>query len=75
MNDFDLDTKQGMVNAIMWTKQLISTLKDGGTWVVPRSGTLVRVDKKTQTATLTSAVPDPSITKVLTAMGWKVVMK
>lgn len=75
MNDFDLDTKQGMVNAIMWTKQLISTLKDGGTWVVPRSGTLVRVDKKKQTATLVGAMPDPSITKVLTAMGWKVVMK
>ncbi len=76
MNDFDLDTKQGMVNAIMWTKQLINSLNDGGKWVVPRSGTIVTFDKKRQVATVDAPfMSDPSITKVLTAMGWKIVMK
>ena len=74
--NYDLDTKQGMVNAIIWTKRLIESLNDGGTWMIPRSGTLVRVDKKTQTATIDAPfMRDPSITKVLTAMGWKIVMK
>ena len=73
--NYNLDTTQGMVQAIQWTKKLIESLNDGGVWMVPRSGTMVRVDKKTQTATLTSVHPDPSITKVLTAMGWKVVQK
>lgn len=73
--NYDINTTAGMVQAIQWTKQLFATLNDGGVWIVPRSGTMVRVDKKTQTATLTSVHPDPSITRVLTAMGWKVVQK
>ena len=74
--NYDLDTTQGMVNAIRWTKQLINSLNDGGTWLVPRSGTMVTIDKKTQTAVVDAPfMRDPSITKVLTAMGWKVVMK
>ena len=76
MNDFDLDTKQGMVNAILWIKQLINSLNDGGKWMIPRSGTIVTFDKKTQTAVVDAPfMRDPSITKVLTAMGWKIVMK
>ncbi len=73
--NYDINTTQGMVQAIQWTKNLLATLNDGGVWIVPRSGTMVRVDKKTQTATLTGVLPDPSITRVLTAMGWKVVQK
>ena len=74
--NYDLDTKQGMVNAIIWTKRLIESLNDGGTWMIPRSGTLVRVDKKTQTATIDAPFGrDPSVTRVLKAMGWKIVMK
>ena len=42
--NYDLDTKQGMVNAITWTKKLIAQLNDGGTWIVPRSGTMVTLD-------------------------------
>ncbi len=74
--DYNLDTTQGMVNAIRWTKQLIESLNDGGTWLVPRSGTIVTFDKKKQIAVVDAPfMRDPSITKVLTAMGWKVVMK
>lgn len=74
--DYDLDTTQGMVNAIRWTKRLIESLNDGGTWLVPRSGTIVTFDKKKQIAVVDAPfMRDPSITKVLTAMGWKVVMK
>lgn len=74
--NYDLDTKEGMVNAIIWTKKLIEGLNDGGTWLVPRSGTMVTFDKKTQTATVNAPFArDTSVTRVLTAMGWKIVMK
>lgn len=74
--NYDLDTKEGMVNAIIWTKKLIESLNDGGTWLVPRSGTIVTFDKKTQTATIDAPFArDPSVTRVLANMGWKIVMK
>ena len=76
MNDFDLDTKQGMVNAILWTKQLINSVNDGGKWLIPRSGTIATFDKKKQIAVVDAPfMRDPSVTRVLKAMGWKVVMK
>ena len=74
--NYDLDTKEGMVNAIIWTKKLIDSLNDGGTWLVPRSGTMVTFDKKKQIATVDAPFArDPSVTRVLAAMGWKIVMK
>lgn len=74
--NYDLDTKEGMVNAITWTKKLITHLNDGGQWIVPRSGTCVTFDKKTQTAVVDAPFArDPSITRVLAAMGWRIVMK
>lgn len=73
---YDLDTTQGMVNAITWTKKLINQLNDGGKWVVPRSGTVVTFDKKKQIAVIDAPFArDPSVTRVLKAMGWKIVMK
>lgn len=74
--NYDLDTKQGMVNAMLWTKKLIAHLHDGGKWLVPRSGTIVTFNKKKQTAIVDAPfASDPSITRVLKAMGWKIVMK
>ena len=74
--NYDLDTKAGMVNAMRWTKQLIESLRDGGTWAIPRSGTVVTFDKRKQTAIVDAPFAhDPSVTRVLTALGWKIVMK
>lgn len=74
--NYDLDTKEGMMNSIMWTKKLISQIRDGGVWYVPRSLTKVTFDKKTQTAFIDAPFArDPSVTRVLKAMGWKIVMK
>lgn len=73
---YNLDTKEGMTNAILWTKKLINSLNDGGKWLVPRSGTVVTFDKKKQIATVDAPfMSDPSVTRVLKAMGWKVVFK
>ena len=73
---YDLDTKEGMANAIKWTQQLFDVLNDKSTWGVPRSGTTVQIDKATKTATITyNFTPDPSIAQVIEAMGWTVITK
>ena len=71
---YDLDTKDGMNNAITWTRNLFDTIKDGGAWMVPRSMTMVRVNHTDKVATIiVGLVPDPSLRRVIEAMGWTVV--
>ena len=73
---YDLDTTEGMNNAVTWTRQLFSTVKDGGTWMVPRSMTMVRINHTDKVATLiVGFAPDPSLRRVIEAMGWTVVVE
>jgi hypothetical protein len=69
---YDLDTEEGMASAIAWTNRTLETLKDGGIWIVPRSGMLIRVlshsDKVLRV--LEGETADPSIPRVLKAAGW-----
>lgn len=74
MDNFDLDTVGGMNRAVEWTRNLFEHIKDGGRWIVPRSGTTVTVDHDTHTATIKAGyAPDPSIERVVRAMGWTVI--
>lgn len=73
--NYDLDTQAGMANAIAWTKAMLAQLKDVGVWMVPRSGSLVHFDQTKMTATVVSLLPDPSLARVLTAMGFTVTEK
>ena len=73
--NYDLNTKEGMNNAIKWTQAMFDTVNDDGVWVVPRSMTMVRINKKERIATLiVGFAPDPSIRRVIEAMGWTVVV-
>jgi hypothetical protein len=71
---YDLDTEEGMANAIAWTNRTLGLLHEGGSWIVPRSGMLVRVlshrDKLVRV--LEGETPDPSIPRVLKAAGWTI---
>jgi hypothetical protein len=70
---FDLDTEDGMNAAKVWTEQLLSTLAEGGTWMVPRSGVMVTVHRAEKAVTVHDGfAPDPAIARVIKAMGWKV---
>ena len=74
--NYDLDTKEGMNNAIKWTQMMFDNLRDNASWGVPRSGTIIRINKKEKTATILGGfLPDPSLKRVLTAMGWTVIEK
>jgi len=44
--NYDLDTKEGMANAIAWQTQLCKYLKEGGMWCVPRSNEIYFVHPK-----------------------------
>lgn len=72
--NWDISTKQGMENSIIWTEQTVNAVKDGGAWVIPRSGTIVRVAHKTKTAHIQYPphVHEPDVEKVLRAAGWTI---
>ena len=72
--NYDINTTEGMNNAVTWTRNMFNNIKDGGTWIVPRSMTMIRINHKDKIATiLVGLVPDPSIKRVIEAMGWTVV--
>ena len=71
--NYDLDTEEGMKNAITWTTRTLALLKDGGTWGIPRSGaTLTIIDRAARTYRWGSAdAHDTPTARVLAEMGWK----
>lgn len=69
---YDIDTIGGMNRAVEWTRAVFEQIKDGGVWIVPRSGTIVAVHHSRKSVSISSTTPDPSIERVIKAMGWKV---
>jgi hypothetical protein len=73
---YDLDTKAGMSSAIKWTAAMFDTINDNGVWMVPRSMTMVRINRTDKVATIVVGMtPDPSLKRVIEAMGWTVVVE
>lgn len=73
-DSYDLDTKQGVKNSVDWLNGFISRIRDGGMWMVPRSGTVYEIRHATKTAVkVMGALPDKSLDLVFRAAGWKVV--
>lgn len=73
MMNYDLDTEEGMANAVAWTAQTLALINDGGVWLVPRSGMRVMVHHADKAVTIYAGhTPDPSIPRVIEAMGWAV---
>jgi hypothetical protein len=70
--NYNLDTKEGMSNAVRWTESMIASIADGGLWIVPRSMSTVQLDKKARKADIVSFMPDPSLGRVLREMGYTV---
>ena len=69
--NYDISTKEGMANAIKWQQVLVDQLKDGGTWMVPRSLSCIAIHHSEKLAVQVSGAPEPTIKKVFKAMGWK----
>lgn len=68
--NYDLDTPEGMANAVAWQEQLVETLEEGGRWGVPRSGAVYTVYPSKKVAV--RIVHEEEIDRVFNVMGWQV---
>ena len=70
--NYDINTPKGMANSVEWTRRTLGQLKDGGVWVIPRSGTRVTVlsyaGRKCRIEE--GFASDLVIKKVVRASGW-----
>lgn len=72
----NIDTPQGMQDAVRWTKDHFAQIKPGGVWMVPRSGTILQIFHSVKRVRITAGpLPDPSLARVIEAMGWTVETK
>lgn len=72
--NYNLDTPDGMANAVVWLNNCLEHLVEGGTWIVPRSASLVKVvshDRKLCEVFI--GLPDPAIKRVIKEAGWTIV--
>jgi hypothetical protein len=71
--NYDLQTQEGLENSKHWLSLVLTTLSDNATWGIPRSNTVVRINKPKKIATITHQdLPDASIELVFEALGWSV---
>lgn len=72
--NWNIDTEEGMENAIKWQQGMLRMVAQGGRWVVPRSFTIFEVDHRNKTVRkCTGQAPEPIIVRVMVAAGWRVV--
>ena len=72
-NNYDLNTPEGMENSKRWLSSVLMLLNDNANWGIPRSSTVVHINKPKKLATVThQSSPDVSIELVFEALGWTV---
>lgn len=70
----NIDTPEGMREAVEWQTAHVNRLAQGGRWVVPRSGSIYIIDHEGKRAKrVFGMAPEPTITRVFIAMGWQVI--
>ena len=70
----NIDTLEGLAQAVAEQQALIDRIIPGGRWVVPRSGSIYMLDQENKMARRVHGLkPEPTITRVFEAMGWTVV--
>ena len=74
--NYDTDTPEGLENSLIWTRVILRTLKPGGVWAIPRSGTLVYPDQENMTARVVLGTqPEYVLIEVLKALGYTVTVE
>lgn len=68
--NWTLQEPGGMDRAIRWMQGLLNTLKDGGTWAVPRAKTVYQFSKTKKSCLRLIGDGDKAIEIVLEKMGW-----
>lgn len=68
----NLDTTQGMNDAINWTNNTLQMLNIGGSWIIPRSGVIVTRTGEKSCKLAKGFSEDEAILRVLKAGKWDV---
>lgn len=69
--NYDLDTPEGMANAVAWQEQLCRFINEGGMWIVPRSNEVYFLyASKKQAVAPTGG--EEAVNRVFNVMGWEV---
>lgn len=66
----NLDTKEGMHEAVKWQTDFCALLGEGGKWAVPRSMSIYTIYNSKKVAVRTKG--EMAIDLVFKAMGWEV---
>lgn len=70
---YDLDTEEGMQNAVFWTQGLFASMREGAVWTIPRSNTSVKVHHTTKSVTIKDGTDrEDGVRKVIEKMGWTI---
>jgi hypothetical protein len=66
----DIDTKEGMAEAVAWFNNFTAKFNEGGTWGIPRSNSVYLVFPSEKRLVRLSASRDSSTERVAKAAGW-----
>lgn len=69
--NYDLDTPDGMANAIAWQEQLCRYIREGGMWIVPRSSEVYFIYASKKIAVAPNG-GELSVNRVFNEMGYEV---
>lgn len=68
---FDLDTAQGLADAVDWVNTKLTAIPEGGFWLVPRSGSKYEVDRAKHTVRRVYGLFDEiAIERAIKAARW-----
>lgn len=67
----DVRNKQDLALSKQWLSNLLSVMGQKACWAVPRSGTMVMIDKESKTADIHYGVEDDSLRVVFEELGYK----
>jgi hypothetical protein len=69
--EWDVDTKAGLARAVEWMQRHVAIFADQGRWMMPRSCSIIVIDKKNKQAIRVAGfLPETSTQKIFEAMGW-----
>lgn len=71
--NFDISTPEGLRNATEWQRAHLARIAEGGVWYVPRVASSYVVSHANKTLTRSGMTSDPTINRVMKAIGWRVV--
>ncbi len=70
--NWDIESKQGMKNAVEWVTTFLQQINEGGLWVIPRSSAIYEILHSEKRVIRVSPAGDKATERVLKAMGWTV---